>query len=95
MKFVFADGKSHCDDWRPKYLLTNWLVYLIPFAISTVNYTAKILLRMLSFKEKSQTVSDQIYRSAYNMMLISMINIGLVIMIVNFDYQLDLPVPLF
>ena len=75
--------------------MTNYLVYLIPLLVSTVNYIAKVILRALSYAEKSQTVTDAIYRSAINMMVIATINIGVVIMIVNFDYGLESPIPLF
>ena len=95
MKLVFSDGEQHCGKWLQAYLLTNYLVYLIPLLVSTINYIAKVILRALSYAEKSQTVTDAIYRSAINMMVIATINIGVVIMIVNFDYGLNSPIPLF
>jgi hypothetical protein len=52
LNFEFSDGSQHCSTWISKYLMTNWLIYLIPMAISTVNYISKLILRLASIYER-------------------------------------------
>ena len=44
VNYEFSDGEKHCEQWLPKYLLSTYLVYCIPLAISMVNYVSKLIL---------------------------------------------------
>jgi hypothetical protein len=94
MNYVFPNGEQYCVTWVSKYILTNYLIYLIPLFISFVNYCSKLILTYLSKQERHQSLPTQIYRSAVNMMLISFVNIGVVILFVNMNAGKHRKIPL-
>ena len=77
------------------YLTTNALVYVVPILISIVNYAAKTILRALSNLEKRHSITEKMYSSAINVAIISFINIGLLVLLVNINIKQTLPIPIF
>lgn len=91
---VFSDGKKYCQTWLSKYYLTNVLVIGVPVLIAVANALAKIILRYMSTLEKQQSVSVQIYSATINMMIMSFVNIGIVLLLVQLNIGFYLPVPI-
>jgi hypothetical protein len=91
---VFSDGKKYCQTWLSKYYLTNVLVIGVPVLIAVANALAKIILRYMSTLEKQQSVSVQIYSATINMMIMSIVNIGIVLLLVQLNIGFYLPVPI-
>lgn len=69
------------------YALTNTLVYCVPLMIGMVNYISKVILRLMTFYEKRQEIPEQKYSAAINMMLISFLNIGVIVLLVNLSIK--------
>jgi hypothetical protein len=65
------------------YVLTNTLVYCVPLMIAFVNYISKMILRLMTHLEKRQSIPEQKYSAAIKMMLISFLNIGVIVILVN------------
>ena len=76
------------------YALTNTLVYCVPLMIGMVNYISKLILRIMTNVEKRQEIPEQKYSAAINMMLISFLNIGVIILLVNLSIKQSLPLPI-
>jgi hypothetical protein len=55
--------------------------------------SGKILLFMPRF-EKHHSRPEEIYRSAINMMILNFMNIAVVILLVNLNIGLELPLPI-
>lgn len=75
-------------DWFEAYAIQQALLIAVPAIISLTNSISKTVMRLLAKFEKSQSKAEEVYTSTRNMMLISFINTGLVILIVNFDFTL-------
>ena len=78
----------------PKYLLSNALILVVPLVISIKNYMSKVVLVLLSSFEKHQSQPEHIYKSAINMMICSILNTAGVILLVNFNIEKELPIPI-
>lgn len=74
--------------WFESYAIQQSLLLAIPLIISLTNSISKTVMRCLAKFEKSQSKAEEVYTSTRNMMLISFINTGLVILIINFDFTL-------
>ena len=74
--------------------MSNYLVYILAFVISFFNYITKLVLRELSSLERQHTVPNQIYSSSINMMVISVVNLAVVVLLVNFKIGTPLPIPI-
>jgi len=62
-------------------------VYCVPIAISFVNYVSKMILRTMTSFEKRQSLPLVKYSSAINMTIISFINIGILVLLVNLKIE--------
>ena len=58
------------------------LVIGVPILVAVVNALAKMILMCFSKFEKQQSVSVQIYSATINMMILSFVNIGIVLLLV-------------
>lgn len=67
---------------------------MVPLIISIVNYVSKLLLVLLSKFEKHQSQPEHIYKSAMSMMICSVLNTAGVILLVNFNIEKELPIPI-
>ena len=65
------------------YALTNSLVYGVPILLSIMNYIAKVVLSKMSHLEKKSSIANQKYSAAINIMLITFLNIGVMVLLVN------------
>ena len=84
MDFKFEDGEKYCEQWLPKYILDNIMIILVPFIIIVINFISKrILMRMTRF-EKRQSKPQEVYASAFNMFVLSFLNSGIIILLINF-----------
>jgi hypothetical protein len=75
-------------------MLSNALIFVVPLIISIVNYVSKLVLVLLSAFEKHQSFPEHIYKSAINMMICSVLNTAGVILLVNFNIEKELPIPI-
>lgn len=85
----FPNGETYCKSWFEAYFVQQILIIAIPCVISLTNSISKTVMKFLAKFEKKQNKADETYSITRNMMLISYINTGLVILAVNF--QLNLP----
>ena len=84
MDFKFEDGEKYCEQWLPIYILDNIMIILVPFIIIVINFISKrILMRMTRF-EKRQSKPQEVYASAFNMFVLSFLNSGIIILLINF-----------
>lgn len=92
--YVFSDGVQHCNPWVQMYLLTNALVYAVPILISACNYVAKVVLRYMAKLEKRHYVPYVTYSMAINVMAISFLNLGVMVLLVNISIKQYIPIPI-
>jgi hypothetical protein len=92
--YVFSDGVQHCNPWVQMYLLTNALVYAVPILISACNYIAKTILRYMATLEKRHYVPQMTYSMAINVMAISFLNLGVMVLLVNISISQHVPIPI-
>ena len=60
------------------------MIILVPFIIIVINFISKrILMRMTRF-EKRQSKPQEVYASAFNMFVLSFLNSGIIILLINF-----------
>jgi len=69
------------------YLLSNTLVFAVPAIIIFLNFISKTILRIMSRFEKRQTKTEEIRSSFVNMMFLSFLNTGVIILLVNFNLR--------
>ena len=80
----FQNGEKYCADWLPKYILDNVMIIMVPLVIIVVNFISKNILRRITRFEKRQSKPQEVYASAFNMFVLSFLNSGIVILLINF-----------
>lgn len=81
----FNNKESICNGFAGRYLLSNLLILGIPLAIVFITYISQTFLRLITAFEKPQSEAEQMLSSAINMFLLSYINVGIVLFLVNFN----------
>ena len=78
------------------YVVDNVLIIAVPLIIISVNFISKTILRHMTRFEKRQSKPQVVYASAFNMAVLSFLNSGVVILLINFrlDSLSDASVPL-
>lgn len=66
-------------------MLSNLLILGIPLAIVLITYISKTFLRLITAFEKPQSEAEQMLSSAINMFILSYVNVGIVLFLVNFN----------
>lgn len=69
-------------------------MYGVPIIIGIVNFASKSILRFLTTLNKSQEIPSLRYHQAINTMLISFLNIGVIVLLVNISIKQTLPIPI-
>lgn len=69
-------------------------MYGVPIIIGIVNFASKSILRFLTTLNKSQEIPSLRYHQAINTMLISFLNIGVIVLLVNLSIKQTLPIPI-
>lgn len=62
--------------------------------VGLINYVSKVILRKLTFLQGRQSESEQRYAATVNTMLISFMNIGIIVLLVNLSIKVYLPLPI-
>jgi len=57
----------------------------VPLAIVLITYISKTILNKITAFEKAESVAEQMYSCAVNMFMLSYINVGVIIFLVNFN----------
>jgi hypothetical protein len=81
----FNNNDSICNGFARRYLLSNLLILGIPLAIVLITYISKTFLRLITAFEKPQSEAEQMLSSAINMFILSYVNVGIVLFLVNFN----------
>lgn len=87
MEFPFENGEMFCKEWLPKYILDNIIILVVPLTIIIVNFISKTILRRMTKFEKRQSKPQEVYASACNMFVLSWLNSGVVILLINFKME--------
>lgn len=94
--FEFENGQRYCQEWLPKYILDNVMVIIVPLMIIVINFISKTILRKMTSFEGRQSFPEQVYASAFNMFVLSYLNSGVIILLINFKVDsmedADLPI---
>ena len=83
MEFSFENGEYYCTEWLPKYILENLMLVSVPLVIIALNFISKTILRRMTKFEKRQSKPQEVYASAFNMFVLSFLNSGVVILLIN------------
>lgn len=96
MEFKFENGEMYCKEWLPKYIVDNIIIIVVPLTIIVVNFISKTILRLMTKFEKRQSKPQEVYASAFNMFVLSWLNSGVVILLINFkvEYMSDSEFPI-
>lgn len=90
----FSDGQKHCQTWFGLYSAAQALIYGVPLMIGLVNAISKFVLQKLSYLQKTHSIGERQILAAKNMMWISFINVGVLVLLVNLKIEYDLPLPI-
>lgn len=92
--YKFSDGGQYCYEWFGYYTLTESLIWIVPILISVINMVSSQILRRSSHFLKAHSVSEQFYSASINVALMSFMNYGVMVLLVNFKIQAELPLPI-
>lgn len=62
--------------------------------VGFTNFVSKFIMQKLSYHQKTHSIGQRQILAATNMMWISFINIGVMILLVNLKINYDLPLPI-
>merc|ERR1712146_680225 len=80
------DETYYCDDWLINFALQQGAVVGTTLVIVIINVVVGLVLQFSSFIERSHTINDETMGQFIKLMILQFINIGLIILIVNFDF---------
>lgn len=87
MEYKFDNGESYCEEWLPMFVLDNVMIILVPLVIIVVNFISKTILRRMTRFEKRQSKPQEVYASAFNMFVLSFLNSGVVVLLINLKVE--------
>ena len=76
-------SKDSCKNFVKEYLFSSLLLVIVPFIVVIVNLVSQKVLSVLSSYEKQPTVSQWKWYSIFNMTLLTIVNTGVIILLVN------------
>jgi hypothetical protein len=80
------DENLYCQTWVWEYLLEKSIVVLTSLTIAAVNIFATFLFEKMVVLERQQTVNDETEGLFRKITFLQFVNIGIVIIIVNFNW---------
>jgi hypothetical protein len=76
-------GNQHCQGWWDQFKGLGFTLFLIPFSITAFNGGGKFVLDKMTVAEQFWQKSDEMYSAAMKMSILTIINTGCVIMLID------------